>query len=806
MESYSEGGENGHEPHNMDINEPESSSSNNSADIYSTNSYESEGSADGRLSPPGHQHAENEAGQREVLLGDRLCPCTPVTEGDAMLMCLALGMRHNMTWLAIIDILKLINILFDREVVHATKYYLMKYFEVGQESTNIHIYCPVCQAYLGTKETIAEEQILHCDCGEEVKPFGQSASYFVSVNLKCQFRKLMETAGVADEIMTYRFQRKKVNDEAIEDIFDGAEYKKLSGNGELLSSPYNFSVTMNTDGMALTKSSKSSAWPIFLYVNELSPQNRKKHIIFAGIWVGNSQPNMRIFLKPFALEMRDIITDGFQWCDNEGNEHVSKVLPLIAVLDSGARYKFLNLTSHTGYYGCTFCYQKAERTTKGPRFTVPQRPAALRTQESMMEDMQIAHQNRDHPVEKLRVHRGCKGLTPLLHLHPYLNLGSGVIVDYMHNGLLGVTRHFVKLVLGTAGKDYYVGDPDNLNILNSRLTRIRPPRSITRTPRLLDDRKTWHANEWRSFLLFYGYLCFDGVLGRKYLEQFCMLSSAFYLLLQKSICDEDIVKAERYLLQYVYLAQRHFGKKQMHYNVHILIHVCKAVRDWGPLWTHNTFVFETENRHLGQMHTSPGRVALQLTRRYLTFRSLPKLCEKYASSETPLDFIEDITGRKLVSFLRCGQTVLIGQGTSKVLAEEEERCIAEAGIQHPANIKSYSRMFYKGVQYTTREYSIGKKNDDAWVKLSGEMRGSIEQIYCLESDAQQLVILMVKEIRVSRIPIFRTANVVVDHIKRVTDVGELRAVKPSKITSQCIYIDLDTGNYIVDMAFGCYGD
>ncbi|XP_046398529.1 uncharacterized protein LOC124165253 [Ischnura elegans] len=271
-------------------------------------------------------------------------------------------------------------------------------------------------------------------------------------------------------------------------------YKKLCEPGEPLSDPKNVSVTINTDGLALGESSTQAAWPLFMDINELSPQTRKKYLIYAGMWVGRKQPNMNIFLKPFVNDLKKLANDGFAWKDSNGVEQRSKVIPILAVLDSGAQYKFLNLTSFSGYMGCTFCYQRAENTQRGRRFTVCKEPAALRTQESMLVDVQIAHERRNNRNTKERVYRGCKGLTPLVYLHPYLNLGSGVVVDFMHNALLGVTRAHVFALLNTAGAPYYLGDPEKSYVMNQRLMQIRPPRSITRTPRELTHIQKYTAD------------------------------------------------------------------------------------------------------------------------------------------------------------------------------------------------------------------------------------------------------------------------------------------------------------------------
>lgn len=632
--------------HSVSSHHSEDSQNSGSAGFSSQSDEDSYHSDLGRDAPPQDDEMFNQ-NQREILLNDPLCPCTTTTEGDAFLMCLALGMRHNMSWKAIVDILKFVNVLFGRDVIHASQYFLKKFFQAGEDSSVIHMYCPKCEMSLGTRSTVEEEEITQCtNCNETVKDFGVSSSYFVSIQLEDQFKKFMELPGVAQEVMTYRFQREKVNDDSLDDIFDGSVYRSFSVNEGPLSDPKNMSLIINTDGMSLGMSTSLSAWPLFLSVNELSPKNRKKHLIFAGIWVSKKQPNMRVFLKPFVESLRKLTTDGFRWLNNNGEEQTSKVFPLLALLDSGARYKFLNLSSYTSYYGCTYCYQRAEHTNKGRRFTVTNR-APLRTHDSMCQDMLTAHNARNNRDQRTRVHRGCKGITSLVYLYPYLNLGTSVVVDYLHNALLGVTRSHIYLDLRvTSGKKFYIGEPEKLHIINQRLMLIRPPTSITRLPRDLKDMKMWRATEWRTYLLVYGLVCMSEVMEHQNLEHFAMLSSAFYLLLQKSISEEDLQLAQRYLLQYVYYNQKYHGKTAMTYNVHLLLHVVSAVRSFGPLFCQNMFVFEGENRHLGQMLTSPGRVPLQLTRRYLMVSAFPKFCEMYASTEPPLEFIESITGKR----------------------------------------------------------------------------------------------------------------------------------------------------------------
>ena len=72
-----------------------------------------------------------------------------------------------------------------------------------------------------------------------------------------------------------RLQRRFARDDdgVVHDLFDGREYKKFVQSG-FLSSKANVSLTLNTDGVDISRSSKSSLWPIWLQINELPPTQR----------------------------------------------------------------------------------------------------------------------------------------------------------------------------------------------------------------------------------------------------------------------------------------------------------------------------------------------------------------------------------------------------------------------------------------------------------------------------------------------------------------------------------------------------
>lgn len=83
---------------------------------------------------------------------------------------------------------------------------------------------------------------------------------------------------------------------------------------------------------------------------------------------------------------------------------------------------------------------------------------------------------------------GVKGLSAL-HILPSFDVINGVVVDYMHCVLEGVGKKLLNLWLSAVGQPYYI--KRYTEIINTRLLSIKPPNTITRTPRSIDQASKW---------------------------------------------------------------------------------------------------------------------------------------------------------------------------------------------------------------------------------------------------------------------------------------------------------------------------
>lgn len=122
---------------------------------------------------------------------------------------------------------------------------------------------------------------------------------FIEVPIEAQIKSLF-LKPVFWEKLNFRLIRKKTDPNNIEDIYDTEVYSQLVDGGGPLSDHKNISLTWNTDGVPILKSSKFSVWPFYCIINELSfmEHTKRENMIFAGLWYGDSKPPMVTFLRP----------------------------------------------------------------------------------------------------------------------------------------------------------------------------------------------------------------------------------------------------------------------------------------------------------------------------------------------------------------------------------------------------------------------------------------------------------------------------------------------------------------------------
>ena len=120
----------------------------------------------------------------------------------------------------------------------------------------------------------------------------------------------------------------------------------------------NISLTWNTDGVPLFKSSSFALWPLYFIVNEL-PYNKRiqrENMIFAGFCFGTN----KLFFSPFYDGLSKLEAEGINITipGETACSFNSKVIVICGTCDLPAKCMVCNTIQYNGFYGCCKCKNK----------------------------------------------------------------------------------------------------------------------------------------------------------------------------------------------------------------------------------------------------------------------------------------------------------------------------------------------------------------------------------------------------------------------------------------------------------------
>lgn len=477
----------------------------------------------------------------------------------------------------------------------------------------MHYKCQKCKKYTTINSVIKSSQVQckNVECGVIIEKKGDN--FFIYIPLAQQLQQSIKMHF--DSIQRIRGRPKT---DCISDIHDGENCRKID---EANPGSINLTFVMNTDGAKVFESSNSSFWPVLLYQNFLSPSVRfvPNNILVVALHFGDSKPNMSDFLLPLIKELIQLQKSGII-IESVAKDNVFKPFISNCSCDLLAKAPVQAFLQFNGGTACGYCLHPGisvinEKNKKQCRYVNRNIPETLRTHKNVLMTLQKLRQSKKGDVID-----GIKGISPLIGLKCF-DLVHGFSIDYMHCITIGITQTLFGLWMDSKNhqKPFYI-DKENRAILNHRILSIKPPSWITRKPRAITA--SLKANEKRHLLLFYLRFCLSNVLSKKYVDHFQLLSAGTYLLLQKSISQEEHEKACRMLRQFADEFENYYGKHHVTMNVHLLRHIGDEVKYSGPLWAQSLFGFEAMNGVLVKTVNGTTDVLLQITKRYILKRTL----------------------------------------------------------------------------------------------------------------------------------------------------------------------------------------
>lgn len=277
-----------------------------------------------------HQILDDEEGDTEDYecenIYDKIENVPTIYEGsninleESILLIMELFMKHKWTKNNLQDILRMIKILLPKNNrIPNTVYKLFKYLQNLGPPICIqkHYYCKHCLSYKGKFDAKNQE------CSKTCKfPTCTDASAFYEIDMYYQIKHMFECRNLSAKLVI-----SKKNADTIYDITDGTEYIRVnSRNGR---GPYDLTLILNTDGVSLSKSSKSECWPLMFMIAELPDFLRESFLVITGIWHDTCKPNMNTFLKPFCDKLQQYFDTGIIWTHPLTKEIVYQKLQLL---------------------------------------------------------------------------------------------------------------------------------------------------------------------------------------------------------------------------------------------------------------------------------------------------------------------------------------------------------------------------------------------------------------------------------------------------------------------------------------------
>ena len=448
-----------------------------------------------------------------------------ITVGLSALLIMTFALRHMLSGEALSDMLTLISAhCLSPNLCTKSMFELKKHFHNLKSPMRFHRYCSYCFLQVENNLTVCPNSF----CARDLTCSGNTA-FFIEIPIASQIQDFFARPEFLN-LLKHRFVRVKKDEHNIEDIYDGELYKRHTGINGILSDERNISLTWNTDGISVFKSSKFTLWPLYFVVNELPYKERisKDNMIFAGLWFGNSKPSMLTFLQPFHSSLSILENEGLLVKSSDENYFTTRAILLAGTCDLPAKCLVCNTVQYNGFHGCFKCKQAGQTVKTGGKgghvhafpfdFDDPEGPK--RTHEETLEESRQAAAQRK-PVNGIKGPSWFGGLK-----HHDIIDGTGI--DYMHCVLLGVCKRLLGLWFDSGETtDYKI--TSRISEVDARLASIKPPNNISRVPRSIENhRKYFKASELRSFLLSYGPAVLYNILPKPYYEHFLLLSEAIF--------------------------------------------------------------------------------------------------------------------------------------------------------------------------------------------------------------------------------------------------------------------------------------
>ena len=115
--------------------------------------------------------------------------------------------------------------------------------------------------------------------------------------------------------------------------------------------------------------------------------------------------------------------------------------------------------------------------------------------------------------------------------------------------------------------------------------------------------------------MFFSLPILRNILPTKFFMHWALFVESTYLLTKDNITAQEVDWSDQLLYEFVSKTEILYSKVFMAFNINLLLHMSRSVYDWEPLWSHNTYAFESGNGELLKVINAAKGVHDQVCRR-----------------------------------------------------------------------------------------------------------------------------------------------------------------------------------------------
>ena len=260
---------------------------------------------------------------------------------------------------------------------------------------------------------------------------------------------------------------------------------------------------------------------------------------------------------------------------------------------------------------------------------------------------------------------------------------------------------------------------------------------------------------------------------------------AIHTSLQEDITYEQLNNVNSLLNIFVSDVEKLYSLTAMTYNVHQLLHLVKSIEDWGPLWAHSAFSFESANYKLLCSIQCAKGVLLQIIRFINVHRFVDVLEESVnpKCSDGVIKYCKNLTSRKKNNFKPSSFTYLGKEHMIDVFLMRK--------FNLSERTKVYSKIVIKGCLFASSR-KINRRSCNYYAQLTADKR--FIKIIDFLVDVDNNVELTTCNVLQTRLNEYCA---IIEEVLTIS--GNVVAVQTKEIGTICIFIETDSGNYIIPL-------